>query len=147
MRREDQTRLAQPYGQRLGSSERDLASALGMATPSLDRLTDEILADFDTTDTTYGIGWWAPHPGTSRRILISDQLYACATSIATNLVEAELHRLELLDYSDQVSDLLANSVQAIGGQLVVKMPPRLSASEDALDKLQTLHIVGSARAL
>lgn len=147
MRREDQTRLAQPYGQRLGSSERDLASALGMATPSLDRLTDEILADFDTTDTTYGIGWWAPHPGTSRRILISDQLYACATSIATNLVEAELHRLELLDYSDQVSDLLANSVQAVGDQLVVRMPPRLSGSEDALDKLQTLHIVGSARAL
>ena len=48
------------------------------------RTEDRILAD--PTDAPYGVGWWAPHPGTSRRILMSDLLYACTASVSTNLV-------------------------------------------------------------
>ena len=59
------------------------------------RTEDRILAD--PTDAPYGVGWWAPHPGTSRRILMSDLLYACTASVSTNLVEAGIHLLELID--------------------------------------------------
>jgi len=98
-------------------------------------------------DTTYGVSWWAPHPGTSRRILISDQLYACVTSVATNLIEAELHHLEFLDYANQASDLLADSVVVEGAGLRIRMPRRRNAAEDALDKMAGLHVVGVARAI
>jgi hypothetical protein len=148
MRKSDRRRLAKPYRASESQPERKLARALGVETPYLDRLTDQILSDFDMSDTDYGIGWWAQHSlGTQRRILISDHLFSCVTSVATNLVEAELHRLELLDYSEQVSDLLADSVRIVRGEAQVKLPRRRSASEDALERLEDLHIVGTVRAL
>jgi hypothetical protein len=33
----------------------------------------------------YGIEWWTPGVGASRRILIGDQLYACLDSVSTNM--------------------------------------------------------------
>lgn len=145
MRTEDRRRLEQPYGAQ-DPGERALANVLGVSTPNLDRLSDEILADL-VVDTPYGIGWWAPHPGTSRRILISDQLHSCVTTVATNLVEAALHQLEYLDYADQESDHLANAVRLEGRELRVRMPRNANAAEDAIHRMAELHAVGVARAL
>lgn len=109
MREDDRHRLEQPYAADHDPGERALARALDVGTPQLDTLADEILADF-AVDPPYGVAWWAPHPGTSRRILISDQLYSCVTSVSANLVEAALHRLEFLEAADRESDHLANVV-------------------------------------
>jgi hypothetical protein len=58
--------------------------------------------------------------------LISDQLFACATSTRVNLIEAALHWLEFLDYSEQESDMFADAVQIEHGQVVVRAPRSLS---------------------
>ena len=73
MRREDRDKLQQPYSE--GTSSQDpFADVVGVVLPSVRELHQEVFSDLD--DSRYGIGWWAPHPGTSRRILISDQLLA-----------------------------------------------------------------------
>src|SRR5262245_3129144 len=104
MRPDDVDRLRQAYP-REGRPERRLAEALGVRLPAVAELHDEIASDLD--EHLYGIGWWAPHPGTSRRILISDHLIQCAASIPRNMVEARLHLLEVLDYWERESDFVA----------------------------------------
>jgi hypothetical protein len=95
----------------------------------------------------YGIGWWAPPPGTSRRILISDQLYACTRSAADNLIEAALHRLEFQDFTAQESDRVANALTFQNGEPIVKVPRRNSPLEDVGTQLVRLHVAGTVRAL
>lgn len=147
MREDDRRRLEQPYAADHDPGERALGRALDVGTPQLDILTDEILADF-AVDPPYGVAWWAPHPGTSRRILISDQLYSCVTSVSANLVEAALHRLEFLEAADRESDHLANVVTIDErGNPSVKMPRRRHAADDAIAHMADLHVVGVARAL
>ena len=145
MRTEDRRRLERPY-EAQEPGERALADALGVPTPHLNHLSDAILADF-VVNYPYGIGWWAPHPGTSRRILISDQLHACVTGAATNLVEAALHQLEYRDYEEQESDHLANVLRIDGGELRVHMPRNTNAAQDATNRMADLHTVGVARAI
>lgn len=147
MRDEDRRRLAQPHAEDQESGERGLARALGVATPQLDALADEILADL-SVDPPFGVAWWAPYPGASRRILISDQLYSCATSVAANLGEAALHLLEFLEAVDRESDHLANVVAISDrGDFEVKMPRSRHAADDAISHMADLHVIGVARAL
>jgi hypothetical protein len=87
----DVDRLSREYGAAEPRPGR-LARALHADVAVFRELGDEILGDFD--EHALGVGWWAPHPGTSRRILIGDQLFACVRSVETNLVEAALHLLE-----------------------------------------------------
>src|SRR4051794_12179891 len=96
MKTADIARLSQPFPGGPDVSGRAPVAALGIAIPEWDALEDRIFADL-TEALPYGIGWWAPHPGTSRRILISDQLYACTASVSMNLIEAGIHLLELID--------------------------------------------------
>jgi hypothetical protein len=49
-----------------------LARVLQVDVPVWRQLSDEVLSDLD--ERVLGVGWWAPYPGTSRRILISDHL-------------------------------------------------------------------------
>ena len=91
------------------------AAALGMELPNVTALGTDILADF-TEQPPYGIGWWAPAPGTSRRILIADQLYCCVASVAGNMTEAALHWLEYLDASDRDSERFVDAVQMENGR-------------------------------
>jgi hypothetical protein len=118
MRSSDVTRLSQPYGGDPNLPTPGPAAALGVATPTWSQLETTLLGDL-STELPYGIAWWAPHPGTSRRILISDQLYACAHSTGDNLIEAGLHWLEFLDFADRESDRLAYAVKFENGEFVV----------------------------
>jgi len=93
MRPNDFKRLSEPYPDDPPSA--GARGALGLELPRWTALQTEILADF-TEQLPYGIGWWVPGPGTTRRILIADQLYCCATSVADNMIEGALHWLEFL---------------------------------------------------
>jgi hypothetical protein len=92
MRPEDLARLNELYPEHVEPTDADARAAIGVNLPPWTALEDEIFADFQEQP-PYGIGWWAPDPSTSRRILISDQLYCCLESVAGNLTEAALHWL------------------------------------------------------
>jgi len=146
MRAADVARLSQPYGGDPSVPGPGPAVALGVATPTWQQLETAILDDL-ATQPPYGISWWAPHPGASRRILISDQLYACTHSTSDNLVEAALHWLEFLDFADRESDRLAYAVKFEKGEFVVKAPRRQSPIEDIGVEFVRLHVAGMVRAL
>lgn len=145
MRREDLDHLNRPYPAR-GRPERRLGEALGVALPAVADLHDTIAVDLD--ERIYGVGWWAPHPGTSRRILISDHLIQCTVSIPRNLVEARLHLLEASDCWERESDFVANAA-SLGrdGQLQLRLPPRVKPLDDLPHALASLHVAGFFRAV
>ncbi len=93
MRYGDLARLNEPYAAGFEPTDADARAALGLKLPRWTTLEEEIYGDF-VEQYPYGIGWWAPGPGTSRRILVSDQLYCCLTSVLSNMIEAALHWLE-----------------------------------------------------
>lgn len=146
MRTPDVNRLATPYGGDPDSPTPGPASALGVDMPTWRQLGEDILRDL-STQPPYGIGWWAPHPGTSRRILISDHLYACTESVRTNMIESAIHWLKFLGSSDLVSDQYADIVKLVDGKLAVKYPRRESPLEELCIYTMRLHYVGCARAL
>lgn len=82
MRAADLARLSEPYPENDDPPDSATVTALGMELPNVTVLETNIFADF-TEQPPYGIGWWAPAPGASRRILIADQLYCCVASVAT----------------------------------------------------------------
>lgn len=122
------------------------AKAVGVYTPAVRRLYDEIYNDLD--EIVFGVRWWAPHPGTTRRILISHYVVECIKSIETNLIEASLHHFEAVDYWGRESDFLANSVSIDPtGRISVQMPPRATPEDDLPHRLAALHLTGFFRAL
>ena len=123
MRTTDLARLSQPYPDDPDGNAGGPTRALGVETPNWDALERRIFDDL-TVEQPYGIGWWAPHPGTSRRILISDQLYACTTSVSTNFIEAGVHWLELLDAVDREDSFQADVIQIVNGQPQMRARPR-----------------------
>ena len=146
MRASDVVRLSKPYGGDPNVPGPGPAGALGVDTPAWSQLETTILGDL-SADSPYGIAWWAPHPGISRRILIGDQLYACTQSTHDNLIEAALHWLEFLDCADRESDRLAYAVKIENGEFVVKAPRRQNPLEDVGLELVRLHVAGMVRAL
>jgi hypothetical protein len=146
MKATDHDRLSQPYPEGADPPENGGAAALGMELPHWTALCQEILNDFADRP-PYGIGWWAPAPGASRRILISDQLYACAISVADNLLEAALHWLEFQEASEQDSGRFAEVVQMTGGTLALSPPRPRSPLEQLRADLVRIHRVGIVRAL
>jgi len=144
MRRDDLERLQEPYTAQ--NTERpSFAAAIGVATPNVAALAEEILNDLDPE--RLGIGWWAPYPGTSRRILISDQLYLCATNVATNIIEAKLHLLEALDAGDRQEARVRGAVRLSRAGVSFALPESTCPADDLPELLRTMHIVGMARAL
>ena len=144
MRPADIALLSQRYPD--GADKSRTTRALGVQTPNWETLEQRIFNDF-TTEQPYGIGWWAPHPGTSRRILISDQFYACTTSVSTNLIEAGVHWLELLDAVNREDTFQADVIQIVDGEPQVCARPRLTPLESLGPDMVRLHQVGVARAL
>ena len=89
-------RLNEPYSAGFEPTDADARAALGLKLTRWTMLEEEICGDFEE-QSPYGIGWWAPEPGTSRRILVSDQLYCWLTGVVSNMIEAGLHWLEYLN--------------------------------------------------
>jgi hypothetical protein len=146
MRASDLERLREPYDESTNVATRSPMAALGVEMPGWKQLESLILADL-TEQFPFGIGWWAPHPGTKRRILISDQLYACTASVSVNMVEAGLHWLEFLDYTEREGARFADAVKIQDGYPVVDPPPCDSPLQDLGPSLVKIHAVGMIRAL
>lgn len=146
MKASDSARLSQPFPGGPDVSGRAPVAALGVEIPAWDALEDRIFADL-IEDAPYGIGWWAPHPGTSRRILISDHLYACTASVSTNLVEAGIHLLELIDAIEREDDFHADAIHIVRGTPTMRLRPRTTALEALGPEIVRMHEAGVARAL
>lgn len=144
MRTTDLDRLSEPLPDGV-DLEVEAARALRVVLPNLRRLEDAIFTDMRETS-PHGISWWnqmAP----DRRILIGDQLYACAQSISENVVEARLHFLELLDWTDRENMRIGNAVNIeTGGVHGDSLRPR-NALEVLARPLASLHVAGVIRAL
>jgi hypothetical protein len=145
MRSADLERLSGRYVDDGRSPDDWFAEALGVQIDSARGLVSRLVADFDSS--TLGIRWMAPGPGTRRRILISDHILQCAASIETNLIEAELHRLELTDAVERDSDRYVGAVETGDGEVRVNMPRRVSALDDLPTRLRELHAAGLFRAI
>jgi hypothetical protein len=145
MMRADIERLSQEYPVREPRQGR-LARALQVDIPVWRQLGDEILGDFD--EDVFGVGWWAPGPGTSRRILISDHLCNCVRSVETNLIEARLHLIEAMDFWERESDFHARAVSInADGTLKVEMPERRRPLGEITAAMGILHTIGFIRAI
>ncbi len=145
MRRSDFEKMSGPYDSDHPSSDR-FADALGVAVKTSQELRQEIIGDLDSK--LHGVGWWAPHPGTSRRILISDHLLLTLAGIETNLAEAKLHLLELLEQDDEEDHIVANAIRhERDGKWSIKMPKRERPQAELPLKLAALHISGFFRAV
>jgi hypothetical protein len=116
MTRADIERLSREYGTS-GPRDGPLARALQVDIPVWRQLGDEIFSDLD--EQVFGAGWCAPGPGTSRRVLISDHLYACVRSVERDLIEARLHFIEAMDFRERagVTSSLGLSPSARTGTL------------------------------
>jgi hypothetical protein len=146
MRPTDLARLNEPYPEDTDPRDSAAMAALGMALPHWTALETAIFADF-TEQPPYGIGWWAPAPGTSRRILIADQLYCCAASVAGNMTEAALHGLEFLDAADRDSARFVDAVKMENGRPIMDAPRAKSPLEQLGPEFIRIHQAGIIRAL
>jgi hypothetical protein len=146
MRPADLAKLTEPYPQHVEPDGTDAMAALGLKLPHWAALQSDIFADF-VEEPPYGIRWWAPDPGTSRRILISDQLNCCLTSVPHNMTEATLHWLEFLDASDRDSARFADAVKFEHGRPKISPPRPRSAFEQLAPEFIRIHQAGIVRAL
>lgn len=146
MLNEDLSKLRKPYEQStVETFDSRFNSAIGADIPSAEKLANEIFSDFDTNN--FGIKWWTSLP-TEERILISDYLYQCASTIDTNLVEAKLHFLEWLDAKKINNEKIANSITLdAGGEFSFKIPLPKSPYDELHRKLEEMHICGFFRAI
>ena len=146
MKPADLARLNEPYPEALEPTEEDARAAIGIKLPHWASLESEIFSDF-VEQQPYGIGWWAPDPGTSRRILIAAQLSCCLASVAGNMTEAALHWLEYLGASDRDSARLAHAVKMLPSGPVIDLPRPRSVSEQLAPDLVRMHQAGLIRAI
>jgi hypothetical protein len=146
MRATDLARLSEPYPEDADPPDSGAGAALGMELPNWRALEADIFTDF-AEQPPYGIGWWAPDPGTSRRILIADQLYCCAASVEGNMTEAALHWLEFLDVSDRDSARYADAVQLEDGRPTLSAPRPQSPLDQLSPVVVRIHYAGIVRGL
>jgi hypothetical protein len=122
-----------------------LARAPQVDVPACRDLGDEILADLD--EHVFGVRWWVPHPGTSRRILISDHLFTCVTSVESNLIEARLHLTEAMDFWQRESDFHARPFSITKDGPKLDLPPRRCPLDELRPMISMLRTVGFIRAI
>jgi hypothetical protein len=146
MRPTDFARLNEPWPEDIDHPDITAAAVVGTDLPQWNVLEAEILGDF-TEQFPYGIGWWAPGPGTSRRILIADQLHCCATSVAGNMTECALHWLEFLGASERDSARFVDAVKMENGRPTIDAPRVRSPFEQLSPEFIRIHQAGIIRAL
>jgi hypothetical protein len=69
--------------------------------------------DADQDEARHGIGWWMLPM--KQRVLIGDYLLDCIRAMEVNLIEAQLHHWEVLDWSDKVETIANFRGSAIMG--------------------------------
>jgi len=149
MRGEDLEKLQSPF--REGEDlDQGFARAVKVHIPAIASLHKEILDDLD--DRVFGVGWWKSHLDTNRRILIADHLISCVHSVQINLIEASLHLLEAVDYWDQESNFLADTISIEADHHPqFKLNPRLSSNSKCNttgpDGLRCCHVNNMLRTL
>ncbi len=144
MRSTDLNRLRTPYN---SPRKMDLqfALALDLDISGVEELFGKVFGDLD--ETVFGIGWWAPHPGTKRRILISHYLVECLKSISTNMIEAALHFCEAVESWEKESEFVANAFSIDSERRPqLAMPRREKPADDLAHRMATMHAVGFFRA-
>jgi hypothetical protein len=117
--------------------------ALGLGLRHLRRLRSEV--DRDQDEAHHGIRWWAIP--LKHRVLIGDFLLDSISGVEVNLVEAQLHYWELLDWSDRDAEFIGRSQIVPGAQPPVRLPPRTAPKDDLPAYLINLHTAGILRAL
>ena len=145
MRREDSERLSEPYDRSQPNGRATLAADVGFPLPRVAQLFRTVFGDLD--DVALGIGWWSPHPGTARRILISDQLVCCLYDLDTNVVEAAIHQLEARGCAAEFSRRFVDAVRVHPGGHTVTVPNPRSPAEAITERSVAMHVVGAVRAL
>jgi hypothetical protein len=97
VREEDLIRLRQPYQQPVEPVPDDRRKDIEVGS-GIEHVLDlaDMVAD-DLNAKIGGIGWWASYSGLGRqeRVFISDYLLAAARSVAQNVFESYVHRLEV----------------------------------------------------
>lgn len=145
MRQEELTLLNEPYTDARGDIDRRFDSKVGADIPSAINLFNEITGDLDTK--SFGISWWQMVP-VQERILISDYLYQCGDGVGKNLVEAKLHYWEWLDAREKQNHRIADGIKyQLDGEPYFKHPPSHSASDDLINRMETLHLCGFFQAI
>lgn len=146
MRREDEERLAQHYSPEAAQAPGRLPAALGIPLPKTVGLVREVFGDLD--EVKRGVGWWAPHPGTSRRILISDYLVNCLAALETNLVEARVHLMEARDFAEREKRKFLGALHVNApGQHSFAVPGAKCPADEVASISMPMHLVGCVRAL
>jgi hypothetical protein len=146
MNREDHARLSEPYESDGTDVSYRLARRIGVYVDEVIQLEEAIVADLD--ETVFGIGWWAPEPGTKRRILISDYLYQCCHSIQQNLSEAGIHLMEARAAWQVEESRIAKGLRSSRDAHPSYEPPAITAPSDELHaELFWMHVAGMMRAV
>lgn len=89
-----------------GDSQALVLEALGIPLPNLERLEMAVRNDL-STNLPYRIWRWEDSIPSCHRIAIVDQLYSCVESVSANLIEAQLHWFEFLDWMERANELVA----------------------------------------
>jgi hypothetical protein len=147
MLRTDLDELAAPYIDIEDPPDKSLRRRLNVDCPRTDDLVAAVLGDLDPK--VFGVGWWAPHLESKRRILIADVLIQALSSIGANLIETRLHTLELADWCERESAKMADAIviDESSGEPRVRHPRPISPIDEVVGFMSTLHVVGCLRAL
>lgn len=143
MRRTDRQRLASET-RKAPFDDSQVLRALGIPLPNLERLQNAVFDDL-SIGPPYGISWWKNGMPSCHRIAISDQLYSCIQSISQNLIEAQLHWLEFLDWSDQTDSLA--SVKCESGEPIFCSTRNDDVLAYLTPRIKIMHEVGVIRSL
>jgi hypothetical protein len=145
MRERELQLLRTPYDERgTGSLDDRFPGALSLGLRDLRALRDEI--EGDVSEDAHGVKWWTTLPF-PQRALIGDYLITCVHSIETNLVEAQLHNWELLDWFAQLDEFIGGSSTASNQGRPPRLQPRLAPVDDLSGHMIDIHIAGVSRAL
>lgn len=121
-----------------------------MGVPTWERLTRALEADLSVV-APFGIGWCAPHPGASRRLLISDHLVACDNAVMESFfssVKSELGerfeaygiaKEELFDYIEVFYNQQRRH-STLGQISLAAFEPQAAARQE---RSQPVHRIGS----
>jgi hypothetical protein len=143
MRPEDLRKLEGPYADKDHENGTNFAflARLDVSTGNLRSLLNAITDDL-ADGAPFGIGWWSDETtlGTTRRILIADQLWLCTESISKHLVEANLHWLEFLDNAEKASSARANDLTLDGNTLSYTRATTQSPANQLMEKMEEIHL-------